>query len=174
MGPFGVTCDSNLGVVQASDVINHIAQKTVPVSGGAGAIGSNLSEALVQAGCPKVIVVDNLSWSQRWNVPSAKNLLFVEGDITDDVALKSAFNERPEIVFHLAAFFTNQNSVGYPELDLKTNGLGILKLLEYSVLTGEVEQFVQASSGCSISRYHRDAMFSDGLVTDCQRGSMRY
>lgn len=136
--------------MQVSDVVNHIARKTVLVTGGAGAIGSNLSRALVQAGCPKVIVVDNLSSSQKWNLPSAKNLLFVEGDITDDVTLKRAFNERPEIVFHLAAFFANQNSVDYPELDLKTNGLGTLKLLEYSVLSGRVERFVYASSGCSV------------------------
>src|SRR3990170_2324070 len=55
----------------------------------------------------------------------------------------------PEMVFHLAAFFANQNSVGHPEHDLTVNGMGTLRLLEYSVFTG-VERFIYASSGCSI------------------------
>jgi nucleoside-diphosphate-sugar epimerase len=76
-------------------------------------------------------------------------VLFVEGDILDEVKLKRVFFERPQIVFHLAAFFANQNSVDHPERDLMVNGLGTLRLLEYSVFTG-VERFVYASSGCSI------------------------
>jgi len=122
----------------------------VLVTGGAGAIGSNLTRALLEAGCPKVVVLDDLSAAPRWNLPDAKNLLFVHGDVVDDIALKRVFNERPRVVFHLAAFFANQNSVDYPELDLRTNGLGTLKLLQYSVLAGCVERFVYASSGCSV------------------------
>ena len=53
------------------------------------------------------------------------------------------------MVFHLAAHFANQNSVDKPELDLKVNGLGILKVLEYAQLTG-VERFVYSSSGCGV------------------------
>jgi nucleoside-diphosphate-sugar epimerase len=59
------------------------------------------------------------------------------------------FFERPSIIFHLAAFFANQNSVDHPERDLMVNGMGTLRLLEYSVFTS-VERFVYASSGCSI------------------------
>jgi nucleoside-diphosphate-sugar epimerase len=73
----------------------------------------------------------------------------VEGDIRDEVKLKRVFFERPAVVFHLAAFFANQNSVDHPELDLEVNGMGTLRLLEYSVFTN-VERFVYASSGCSI------------------------
>ena len=53
------------------------------------------------------------------------------------------------MVFYLAAFFANQNSVDHPEHDLTVNGMGALRLLEYSVFTG-VERFIYASSGCSI------------------------
>ena len=53
------------------------------------------------------------------------------------------------MVFHLAAFFANQNSVDHPERDLMVNGMGTLRLMEYSVFTG-VQRFVYASSGCSI------------------------
>lgn len=127
--------------------------QTVLVTGGAGAIGSNLCGALVAAGA-RVLVLDNLSSAERWNVPSLAGLLFVEGDIRDEVILKRVFFERPALVYHLAAFFANQNSVDHPERDLDVNGLGTLRLLEYSVFTG-VERFVYASSGCSI--YGSDA-----------------
>ena len=132
---------------------DHYEGKKVIVTGGAGAIGSNLTKALVQAG-GEVIVVDNLSSSERWNVPSASSVLFVEADIIDEIALKRIFFEKPNVVFHLAAFFANQNSVDHPERDLETNGLGTLRLLQYSALSG-VERFVYASSGCSI--YGSDA-----------------
>src|SRR5436190_18690082 len=128
-------------------------KQTVLVTGGAGAIGGNLCRALVEAGA-RVLVLDNLSSAERWNVPSLPGLLFVEGDIRDEVKLKRVFFERPAIVFHLAAFFANQNSVDHPETDLEVNGLGTLRLLEYSVFTG-LDRFVYASSGCSI--YGSDA-----------------
>jgi len=82
-------------------------------------------------------------------VPSAANVLFVHGSILDEVILKRVFLERPDIVFHLAAFFANQNSVDHPERDLMVNGMGTLRMLEYSALQG-VERFVYASSGCAI------------------------
>ena len=128
--------------------VENFQGQIVLVTGGAGAIGSNLTRALAEAGA-RVIVLDDLSSSYRWNVPSLPGVLFVEGDIIDEVKLKRVFFERPSIVFHLAAFFANQNSVDYPERDMMVNGMGTLRLLEYSVLTG-VERFVYASSGCSI------------------------
>ena len=98
-----------------------------------------------------VLVLDDLSSSYRWNLPkNSENLLFIQGDVADEVDLKRAFNENPDYIFHLAAFFANQNSVDYPEKDLRTNGLGTLRLLEYTALYGEIERFVYASSGCSI------------------------
>ncbi len=128
------------------------AGKKVLVTGGAGAIGSNLVRALAELGC-QVIVLDDLSSSVRWNLPSLPGILFVQGDVLDEVKLKRVWQERPQIVFHLAAFFANQNSVDHPERDLMVNGLGTLRLLEYSLLTG-VERFVFASSGSAV--YGRD------------------
>ncbi|HPK32801.1 MAG TPA: NAD-dependent epimerase/dehydratase family protein, partial [Ottowia sp.] len=118
--------------------------RTVLVTGGAGAIGSNLCRALAAAGAGTIVVLDDLSSSAVWNVPSLPNLLFVEGSVLDDIALKRVFNRGIDDVFHLAAFFANQNSVDYPERDLAVNGMGILKVLEYSRLTG-VDRFVYAS-----------------------------
>jgi nucleoside-diphosphate-sugar epimerase len=131
-----------------SSYLEEYRDKSVLVTGGAGAIGCNLTRALANAGA-RVIVIDDLSSAERWNVPSLPNVLFVEGDVLDEVKLKRVFFERPRVVYHLAAFFANQNSVDHPEKDLLVNGMGTLRLLEYSVFT-EVERFVYASSGCSI------------------------
>ncbi|MEW6387993.1 MAG: NAD-dependent epimerase/dehydratase family protein [Thermodesulfobacteriota bacterium] len=123
--------------------------KTILVTGGAGAIGSNLVRALGELGARLVIVLDDLSSAARWNVPSLSNVLFVEGSILDEVELKRVFFEGPDLVFHLAALFANQNSIDHPETDLLVNGLGTLRLLQYSQLA-RARRFIYASSGCSI------------------------
>lgn len=132
--------------------LDGFSGQLVVVTGGAGHIGSNLTRALAEMGA-RVIVLDDLSSAERWNVPSMPGVMLVEGDILDEVKLKRVFFERPKIVYHLAAFFANQNSVDHPEKDLMVNGMGTLRLLEYSTLAG-VERFVYASSGCSIYGSH--------------------
>jgi len=131
------------------DYLKNLKGKKVLVTGGAGAIGRNLTKALSDLEAKLVIVLDDLSASYEWNIPSVPNVMFVKGSVTDDIALKRVFQEGPEYVFHLAAFFANQNSVDYPERDIMVNGLGTLKVLEYSNLC-KVKRFVYASSGCSI------------------------
>ncbi|MBF0343510.1 MAG: NAD-dependent epimerase/dehydratase family protein [Nitrospirae bacterium] len=123
--------------------------KVILVTGGAGAIGTNLCTKLADSGAKMVVMLDDLSSGYTWNIPKRKNIMFVKGCITDDVYLKRVFFERPTYVYHLAAFFANQNSVDYPEKDMQVNGMGTLKLLEYS-LFNRVSRFVYASSGCSI------------------------
>jgi len=123
--------------------------KVVLITGGAGAIGSNLTRAIAQLQAKTVVVLDDLSASYEWNIPALSNVLFVKGSVVDEVVLKRVFAEKPDIVFHLAAFFANQNSVDYPERDLNTNGMGTLRVLEYCTLAS-VERVIYASSGCSI------------------------
>jgi len=118
------------------------------VTGGAGAIGSNLCRALAERGA-RVTILDDLSSAARWNVPDHPNVRFVEGSVVDEQALKRVFVEPPSLVFHLAALFANQNSIDHPQDDLKVNGLGTLLVLQYSRLVG-VERFIYASSGCSV------------------------
>lgn len=128
---------------------DHYRGRKVLVTGGAGAIGSNLCRRLAELDAATVVILDDLSSSYEWNVPKARNILFVKGCVTDEVCLKRVFAEEPEIVFHLAAFFANQNSVDYPERDLQSNGLGTLRVLEYARMN-RVKRVVYASSGCSI------------------------
>jgi nucleoside-diphosphate-sugar epimerase len=123
--------------------------KRVLITGGAGCIGSNLVPALIDSNVKKVVVLDDLSSSHRWNLPNHSKLEFIHGSVLNEEHLKSAFSAKPQYVFHLAAHFANQSSIDNPETDLLVNGLGTLKVLQYSSLIG-VERFVFASSGCSV------------------------
>ena len=62
------------------------------------------------------------------------NIMFVEGDVRSDIDLKRVFKENINMVYHLAAFFANQNSVDYPEISADVDIIGHIKLLEYSRL----------------------------------------
>ncbi len=123
--------------------------KIILVTGGAGCIGTNLIRGLLQVNVQRIFVIDDLSSASRWNLPNDPRVIFIHGSILNDELLTRAFRERPDIVFHLAAHFANQNSVEHPETDLMVNGLGTLKMLEYCQLI-KVEKFVFASSGCSV------------------------
>lgn len=118
------------------------------VTGGAGAIGGNLVHRLLAETDHKLIVLDDLSSGHESNVPSNERVLFVRGSIVDDEILQEVFSSAPpQIIFHLAANFANQNSVDYPKKDLEVNGMGTLKLLEYAA-AHKVSRFIYSSSSC--------------------------
>jgi UDP-glucose 4-epimerase len=131
------------------DIYSEYDCKTILVTGGAGAIGGNLCRKLSELNAGKVVILDDLSSSHEWNIPRAKNTMFVKGSILDDEMLKRVFKEKPQYVFHLAAHFANQNSVDNPEVDLMVNGMGTLKVLEYSQLVN-IKRLVYSSSGCGV------------------------
>ena len=138
----------------SEDIKNYYLGRNILVTGGAGAIGSNLvialSELVGSSGI--IIVLDNLSaikGDDPIDYPSLANVMFVNGDVRYDVDLKRVFRERPTIIFHLAAFFANQNSVDYPENSAEVDINGMIKLLDFAQFTN-VERFVYASSGCAI------------------------
>src|SRR5262245_59074242 len=96
------------------------------VTGGAGAIGSQLTRLLVRRG-HQVTVVDDCSSGARENVPARARI--VEADISGPGVLEALFGGGGfEYVFHLAALFANQNSVDHPERDLEVNAMGTLRL----------------------------------------------
>jgi len=114
------------------------------VTGGAGFIGSNVVNGLLERG-HKVLILDNLSSGYKKLVN--KNSVFIEGSVDSDKDLSKSFKLKPEYVIHLAALFANQNSVDFPRLDLTMNGMGTLKVLEYSQKHG-VKKVLYASSSC--------------------------
>lgn len=147
----------------------HYRDRTVLVTGGAGGIGSNLIIALSRlvGGKGRVVVLDNLSaikYPEPWNVCPLPNILFVKGDVRSEIDLKRVFHEDPTIVFHLAAFFANQNSVDYPEVSAEVDILGQIRLLEHCRMT-KVERFVYASSGCAIYGSYPKIPISEDFIS---------
>lgn len=136
------------------EILDYYKERTILVTGGAGAIGSNLIIALsmMVGEKGKIVVLDNLSAikvKDPWNVTPLPNIMFVQGDVRNDVDLKRVFREDVSIVFHLAAFFANQNSIDYPETSADVDIIGQVRLLEYARLA-KLKRFVYASSGCAI------------------------
>ena len=115
------------------------------VTGGAGAIGSNLVRELRRLR-RRVVVVDDLS-SGHFPPQEDDGCRFLRGRVQDAEILDGAFAQPIDTVYHLAALFANQNSVDHPEEDLLANGLGTLRLLERSSTAG-VRRFVYVSSSC--------------------------
>ena len=134
---------------------NELNGSRILVTGGAGFIGSNLvKKILSEYDVERIIVIDDFSSGFRWLLPESDRLDIYRGDIINDGTLRRVFSKKPDIVFHLAAHFANQNSIEHPETDLLVNGLGTLKVFEYSQLS-EVSRVIFAGSGCSI--YGHDA-----------------
>jgi UDP-glucose 4-epimerase len=132
----------------------------VVVTGGAGAIGSRLVRRLLERGAEHVAVVDDLSSGCEWLLPSDARVQFTKGDVCDMFDLGVGV-DRP-VVYHLAAFFANQNSVDHPREDLRTNGFGTLTALMWSAARS-ARRFVYASAGCSIAGHGTDAPIREDM-----------
>lgn len=118
---------------------------TILITGGAGAIGSNLSKNLLDDGF-KVVIIDDLSSGYLSNLDS--RVSFFNSSILNNIFLKDVFSKYNfSHVFHLAAFFANQNSVENPQQDLMVNGIGIINLLELCK-NNNVNKFIYVSSSC--------------------------
>jgi nucleoside-diphosphate-sugar epimerase len=124
------------------------------VTGGAGAIGSRLVARLLADGARSVIIVDDLSSGYEWLIPQDPRVQFVRGDVATMPTLLPSGGE-DAVVFHLAAFFANQNSVDHPTDDLHTNGLGTLQVLKWAA-DRTARRVVYASAGCSIAGHNLD------------------
>lgn len=118
-----------------------------------------------------VIIVDDLSSGYKWLPPSDARVSVVVGDVCDVAGL--GIDATDAWVFHLAAFFANQNSVDHPMDDLRTNGLGTLAVLDWAS-RGGARRLVYASAGCSIAGHgtnepiHEDMPVSLHLDTPYQ------
>ncbi len=117
--------------------------KSVLVTGGAGFIGSNIVKALMNRNVT-IHVLDNLATGYKENIPSAANVVFIQGDIRDETVLTKAL-QGVETVFHLAASVGNRRSFENPLMDAEINVLGTLRLLEGARKAG-VRKIVLTSS----------------------------
>lgn len=122
----------------------------VLVTGGAGFIGSNLTDRLLAEG-HEVAVVDDLSTGKLHNLQQARRnpdlpLVFQRVDITSN-ALERVFSKvQPEVVLHLAAQIDVRRSVEDPVRDAMINVVGTVNVLEAS-RRHDVRKVVMTTSG---------------------------
>jgi nucleoside-diphosphate-sugar epimerase len=116
-------------------------QRRVVVTGGAGFIGSHLTDALIAQG-DAVTVLDDLSGGKRDNVNPAASLVI--GDIRNTADVKKAVTGA-HVVFHLAAIPRVQRSIEDPVGTGTVNMNGTWNVLCESFAEG-VQRFVFASS----------------------------
>ena len=120
----------------------------VLVTGGAGFIGSHLSEELVRRGAG-VVVLDDLSTGKLNNIEHlpAGSLEFVRGSVTDLPLLRSAL-AGVDLVFHEAAIASVPRSVEEPGASHLVNATGTLNVL-IAAKEKSVRKVVFASS-CAV------------------------
>jgi UDP-glucose 4-epimerase len=121
------------------------------VTGGAGFIGSNLVDALVERG-DEVTVLDNISTGRRENLEGAleRGAELVELDIRDADAVATLCERvTPDVVFHLAAQIDVRKSAADPAFDARVNVEGTINVLQGARLAG-VPRFVNTSTGGAI------------------------
>src|SRR3954454_8148037 len=121
------------------------------VTGGAGFIGSNLVDALLERGAD-VTVTDTLSTARESNLEQAlgNGARLERADIRDGDAMRELVaREQPQTVFHLAAQIDVRKSVADPGFDARTNIEGTVNMLEAAREAG-VKRFVNTSSGGAV------------------------
>lgn len=120
--------------------------KKVLITGGAGFIGSNLTDELLNKGY-RVIIIDDLSSGSLKNIP--EEAIFYKIDIVTPEIELIFDKEKPDFVFHLAAKISLQESIRNPFDCQRTNILGTLNILEKCRKYG-VKKIIFASSGGAV------------------------
>ena len=123
------------------------------VTGGAGFIGSTLTDRLLADG-HRVTVLDNFSSGSHDNLTGARDehgdrLAVIEADVRDTGVSDQVRDAAPEVLFHLAAQADVRVSVAEPAFDAAVNIVGSLNVIEGARLGG-ARKVVFASSGGTI------------------------
>lgn len=116
------------------------------VTGGAGFIGSNVVDAMIEAGF-EVVVVDNLSTGHEENVNPRAKLYKV--DIRSPELEQVFQQEHPDFVDHHAAQISVRISVQKPMEDAQINVLGSLNVIECCQKYG-VKNLIYISTGGAV------------------------
>jgi nucleoside-diphosphate-sugar epimerase len=120
--------------------------RRVLITGGAGAVGSNLADQLVRAGAGEILVLDNLVRGRRENLAWALangRVDLIEGDIRDRALVAYAMNG-VDVLFHMAALRITQ-CAAQPRAALEVMVDGSYNVLEAAIEAG-VSKVVAASS----------------------------
>lgn len=117
------------------------------VTGGAGFIGSHVTEALLAEGWA-VTVLDDLSSGRREQIPPAAQ--FVHADIRSPEAAACVRDGGFDLLCHLAAQMDVRRSVTDPSFDADVNIRGALNLLEAVRASGRATRVIFASTGGAV------------------------
>ena len=116
------------------------------VTGGAGFIGSHITEELLIRG-DEVIILDNMYSGRKENLAANPKAVFVEGSIMDSRILDSICTEYDiEGIFHLAAVASVQKSIENPAHVHEVNVTGTLNVLEAARKHGVRKVVLSASA----------------------------
>jgi len=115
----------------------------VVITGGAGFIGSHISEYWSKNGA-EVHVIDNLRTGYQKNIKHLKSINFHNGSITD-AQLVNRVLENTDYVFNLAALVSVPESLQKPQECVNINVIGLLNILEAAKNHG-VQKVVHTSS----------------------------
>ncbi|MFE7884284.1 aminotransferase class I/II-fold pyridoxal phosphate-dependent enzyme [Streptomyces sp. NPDC057411] len=129
--------------------MSDIAGKRILVTGGAGTIGSHVTDLLVEGGASQVVVLDNFVRGRRANLARALasgRVELVEGDIRD-AATVHRVTEGADLVYHLAAIRITQ-CAEEPRLANEVMVNGTFNVLEAAAAAGVGK--VIASSSASV------------------------
>lgn len=133
-------------MTQVQLISDRLKNKTILVTGGAGFIGSNLTEALLKIGA-SVIVLDNLETGLQSNVDRLshyENYRFVKGDICNPDDYRDLLKE-VDAISNQAALGSVPRSIEFPLNTHRVNGTGFLTIL-HEAKQANVKRFVFASS----------------------------
>ena len=146
--------------------------KTYFITGGAGFIGSTLTERLLKEG-NKVVTIDNFCnyYDPKLKEENIKNFLnnpnykLYRGDIRNREDVKKVFDENKiDVVMHLAAMAGVRPSIEDPLLYQNVNGVGTGNILEEAKLHG-VMNLVMASSS-SVYGNTKEIPFREDMIVD--------
>ena len=79
-------------------------KKFIVVTGGAGCVGSNLIEYLLQKTNLNIISLDNYSTGTKKNHINSKRIKYLKGNTQNIIKILSKFNKKIEVVFHFGEF----------------------------------------------------------------------
>ena len=148
--------------MQSRDLTGSImpSYKRALVTGGAGFIGSHLTERLLADGWI-VTVIDDLSEGKWANLPRHKNLTKHKRSILDPI---TALVKRTDVIFHLAALPRLKRSLDDPWQTHRVNVEGTLNLL-LAAKAATVKKFIFASSS-SIYGNRNHPPFHENMIPD--------
>jgi UDP-glucose 4-epimerase len=119
----------------------------VLITGGAGFIGSNIADLLLENGHEVVAIIDDLSTGKRQNIP--KDAYFMKQTSGTSLYRRYLQKKDPNVLIHHAAQVSVRISTQDPVLDAHINILGSINLLEAAV-KHNVKKVLFASSGGTV------------------------